>query len=252
MIMMNRKRAKLIALAGIAGLLALPGAANARATFIDDADHAELLERLGRMTVGVARATHSVLSGRPMNSAAAAADTESNGDAEAVAATNAPGGVTRADDGSFVIDGNIRITGEGTQASPYRVPWDLLVAAQRVYDPRSGKEDAPEWAKMLDGKHVRVSGYLLFPVVRDDVDELLLMMNQWDGCCLGLPPSAYDAVEVRLERPQRVSRWTTNFGTLTGKFQWDPYLSAGWLVGLYVITDAKLSDESGRNMPDHE
>lgn len=251
MAMMNRKRAKLIALAGIAGLLALPGAANARGISADDADHAELLERLGRMTAGVARATHSALSGRPFNGAAATGDAESNGDDKAVATTDAPAGsMTRADDGSFVIDG-IRITGEGTQASPYRVPWDLLVAAQRVYDPRAGNEDAPEWVKLLDGKHVRISGFLLFPVVRDDVDELLLMMNQWDGCCLGLPPTAYDAVEVRLERPQRVSRWTTNFGTLTGKFQWDPYLSAGWLVGLYVITDAKLSDESGRNMPDH-
>lgn len=250
--MMNRTRAKLIAMTGIAGLLALPGATNAVLADSGDADQRELLDRLGRMTAGVARATHSMLSGRPMNGATASADAESNGDAGSDAAADGPaGGMARAEDGSIVVDGNIRITGEGTQASPYRVPWDLLVAAQRVYDPRSGKEAAPEWAKMLDGKHVRVSGYLLFPVVRDDVDELLLMMNQWDGCCLGLPPTAYDAVEVRLERPQRVSRWTTNFGTLTGKFQWDPYLSAGWLVGLYVITDAKLSDESGRNMPDH-
>ncbi|TVS08658.1 MAG: hypothetical protein EA423_01070 [Phycisphaerales bacterium] len=245
--MIKRNRVQLSVLAALAGLLALP-AAGARASDADTGDHDELLERLGRMTAGVARATHSMLAGRPIDGSTALADAEDNGAAERPAAA---GGVTRTDDGAIIVDGNIRITGEGTQASPYRVPWDLLLNAQRVYDPRSGKEDAPEWVKLLDGKHVRISGYLLFPVVRDDVDELLLMMNQWDGCCLGLPPTAYDAVEVRLERPQRVSRWTTNFGTLTGKFQWDPYLSAGWLVGLYLITDAKLSDESGRNMPDH-
>ena len=35
-----------------------------------------------------------------------------------------------------------------------------------------------------------------------EVNEALVMLNQWDGCCIGVPPTPYDAVEVRLRMEQ--------------------------------------------------
>jgi hypothetical protein len=75
-------------------------------------------------------------------------------------------------------------------------------------------------------------------------DECLSMMNQWDGCCIGVPPTPYDAVEVRLKDPATGSARLTSYGTVKGKFKVDPHLVGGWLVGLYVMDSAEMKPQS--------
>lgn len=145
-------------------------------------------------------------------------------------------------DGTVVLDETFEITGQGTAAQPYEVTWDLLLSAAETYQPRLGMTDIPERIQMLDGKHVKISGHLLFPMVGVDAREVLVMLNMWDGCCLGTMPSPYDAIEVQLAEPVRANnRNFMNYGTIEGKLAIDPYLINDWLLGLYVMEDARLN-----------
>ncbi|MEZ6318627.1 MAG: hypothetical protein R3B49_07740 [Phycisphaerales bacterium] len=151
-----------------------------------------------------------------------------------------PGSFVTLEDGSLVIAGTIKVPGKGTAESPYIVDWSALTSAHRVYDPRKGKKDLPAWVGALNGKRVRLTGYLLLPLTGSGTDELLIMQNQWDGCCIGVPPTPYDAVEVRMRRPLDTSRGAPGFGSLEGKFKVEPYIVSDWLLGLYLLEDAEM------------
>ena len=70
---------------------------------------------------------------------------------------------------------------------------------------------------------------------------MMVMLNMWDGCCVGVPPTPYDAIEVRLTEtiPAEDARYLT-YGTMTGKFKVDPYVLNGWLMGMYLMDDATV------------
>ena len=87
-------------------------------------------------------------------------------------------------------------------------------------------------------------GYVAFPLGGAESTEILAMLNQWDGCCIGIPPTPYDAIEVALTAPvPRSQRHAVTFGSLTGRLQVSPYLVENWLVGLYLMDDAELRIE---------
>ncbi len=148
------------------------------------------------------------------------------------------------ENGSIKVDGRFIVKGEGTQQKPYEVTWDQLVSVSEIYNPRDGKKRLPERVTMLDGKYVKISGYVAFPLYVDKPKELLSMLNQWDGCCIGVPPTPFDAVEVRMKAAiEGGDRYATQ-GEVSGKFGVKPYLAGDWLVGLYVMDDAVLSTKS--------
>ncbi|MBX3364586.1 MAG: hypothetical protein KF866_07455 [Phycisphaeraceae bacterium] len=185
----------------------------------------------------------------PSEPAAAEPSTEAAPGAEAAPATEAAAKpVATREDGSLLIDGRWVVRGEGTSAKPYELPWELLVSVRDVYNPRQNKNTLPEWTSTFHEKHVRITGYLLLPLAGDEFDELLIMRNQWDGCCIGVPPTAYDAVEVKLAQTVSLSRLSANYGNMTGVFRVDPYLSGRWLIGLYVMDGGVLTDAQGRNL----
>lgn len=131
------------------------------------------------------------------------------------------------------------IPGAGTPEDPYRLNWDLLVSAERTYQPRLGREELPDWFETINGKHVKITGFLGLPLFASEVDELLVMKNQWDGCCLGVPPTPYDAVEVRLASSMQMQRFV-DFGSISGRMVIEPYVRNNWLLGLYVIEEGAL------------
>lgn len=133
-----------------------------------------------------------------------------------------------------------RLKGSGTVEDPFELTWDLLTAAHDTYRPKVGKKDLPAWAEAIAGSHVRVVGYVLFPMFASESDELLLMKNQWDGCCIGVPPTPYDAVEVKLASRSSAAGELVNYGTLRGTLRVDPYVVNDWLLSLYVLEDARL------------
>lgn len=156
----------------------------------------------------------------------------------------APGRLLRKTDGSILADGKWLITGDGTERNPYIVPWELLVSAMDTYQPRSALRDIPQRVAFLDGKRVRVDGYIIFPLIVQQSQQCLLTFNQWDGCCIGVPPSAYDAIEVNLASSIPVNRkHGLLFGGVEGILHVAPLLADGWLYGLYAMDDARLKLE---------
>lgn len=151
-----------------------------------------------------------------------------------------------AEDGWTRVDDRFLIRGTGTKEDPYLLSWDMLVSASETFRPRLGRKVMPERITMLNGKYVRVSGFVLFPMMMQEAKELLLMRNQWDGCCIGVPPTPYDAVEIKLvDAATRTDMYVQN-ATLEGLMKVDPYINRDWLLGLYVIENAKIlkmSDE---------
>ncbi len=149
--------------------------------------------------------------------------------------------IVRQDDGTSLIDDRFVVGGSGTKDDPYRLTWELLVSASQTFRPRSGQMEIPARIQMFDGTYVKLTGYLAFPLASQTIKEALAMLNQWDGCCVGVPPSPYDAVEVTLATPVDLQHGHyASFGSVQGKFKIDPYLVNNWLVGLYVMEDATM------------
>jgi hypothetical protein len=177
-----------------------------------------------------------------------AADAVDTGlDRKIASATVVPGNIVPRTDAAsgerlLYADGKYEIRGEGTAEKPYRVSWECLASASESYIPRLNEHDMPQRVAMLDGAWVQVEGYLAFPLMVSETKELLVMLNQWDGCCIGVPPTPYDAIEVKLLEPAKRSgaHATFNFGGVKGKLKIDPYLVENWLVGLYLLEDASM------------
>ncbi|MBL8744814.1 MAG: DUF3299 domain-containing protein [Phycisphaerae bacterium] len=145
------------------------------------------------------------------------------------------------DAGVTIYDERFPVKGAGTPEDPMEVTWELLVSASETFQPRMGKKRLPERITMLDGKRVRVTGYVAFPIMAAAQNEMLSMRNMWDGCCIGVPPTPYDALEVKLKEAATGRDRFTAFGTVEGTLKVDPYIKGNWLLGLYLMEDATLS-----------
>lgn len=148
--------------------------------------------------------------------------------------------VKEEEDGWTRLDGKYLVRGTGSASDPLIVPWELLVSASESYRPRSGLKEMPRRVADLKGKHVRVTGYALFPLMSLETTEVLLMRNQWDGCCIGVPPTPYDAVEVKLAKPADRKDSLVSFVTLEGVLDVDPYVNRDFLLGLFTMSEAAL------------
>lgn len=195
-------------------------------------------------TIGPATSSDSSAPSTPTSSSSGAAESASAAPSRTLPkiehATVVAGKLERQSDGSLIADDRFRITGSGTEADPYRVSWECLISAQETYIPRLSETELPERIAMLDGKVVRMEGFVAFPLLGPQSSELILMLNQWDGCCIGVPPTPYDAIEVKLVEPVKATGGHKSFsyGSVTGTFKVEPFLMDNWLVGLYLLEDA--------------
>ncbi len=151
------------------------------------------------------------------------------------------------DDGSLLLDNRFTLRGKGTREDPYRVSWELLVSAKDTFEPAAGLKKIPGRVAMLHDKFVRLDGYVAFPLMMQKPTELLSMLNQWDGCCIGVPPTPYDAVEVKLIKMVTGDARFAMTGGVVGKFKVDPYVvknpKGDWLIGMYTMSIADFTPE---------
>ncbi len=145
------------------------------------------------------------------------------------------------EDGTVLVDDTFTIKGDGSPEKPFEIPWELLIAAEKSYNPSEKLTKIPQAIAMLDGKRVRITGYVAFPLYVQEPRELLSMLNQWDGCCIGVPPTPYDAIEVTLKAVVPEDDRLATFGVVEGRFGVKPYVVGDWLVGLYVMDEGSLT-----------
>lgn len=207
-------------------------------------------------TVAAAPASVPMLDAAVAANEPAARSAEPESPAAALGATDTAGaagpvgpGFEVLPDGSLSVEGVGVIAGSGTAQRPFVLDWQALRSLSREYNPRQGQAELPGWVMELDGKFVRVEGNTLLPVVAQTTNELLVMQNPWDGCCIGVPPTPYDAIEVKLAQMTRMGNSPTGFGQVEGVFKVDPYIVSGWLLGLYVIEQASFESASGGTPP---
>lgn len=156
-----------------------------------------------------------------------------------------PANIENKPDGSMLADSKFLIRGDGSIEKPYEVTWELLTSVDAEFDPQAGKKQLPYRIAMLHDKYVKLGGFIAFPMNMQQPKELLLMLNQWDGCCIGVPPTPYDAIEVTLDKiVEGEDRFSTT-GGVVGKFQVKPYVVGDWLVGLYVMDRGSLKPGFG-------
>lgn len=156
--------------------------------------------------------------------------------------------IVQRDDGSVLVDDRFVLKGAGTESDPVQITWEFLVSAQETYQPRLGRKHLPDRLKLVNNKWVSISGYIAFPIMASSADEMLMMLNQWDGCCIGVPPTPYDAIEVKLGTPATSRQKLAVDGSIKGILRVDPYLVRDWLVSLYLMDDARLlSDSASEN-----
>ena len=144
------------------------------------------------------------------------------------------------EEGRVVLNDRYAIVGKGSIDDPYQINWPLLMSAVSSYKPKDNSEQVPAWLTFLDGSMVEISGFIFLPIIQSETSEVLLMLNQWDGCCVGVPPTPYDSVEVVLGQPVNLSQSSVAYATARGRLQVDPYVKKGWLIGLYVLEEGRL------------
>ena len=179
----------------------------------------------------------------PSSASGSSTTAASPGVPASAAAAGVSAKIVAQDDGSSLVDDRFVIKGKGTKEDPYRITWEMLVSAQETYQPRQGRKVIPDRVKMLDGKWVTISGYTAFPIMAQSPEEMLVMLNQWDGCCIGVPPTPFDAIEAKLKKAAVGDERIRVMGNVTGILRVDPYLVKDWLVSLYLMDDAVVSDQ---------
>ena len=75
------------------------------------------------------------------------------------------------------------------------------------------------------------------------------MKNPWDGCCIGVPPTPYDAVEIALNHDVDFGSSAVGYGSVEGTLYVDPYVVDGWVLGVYIMEDAKFRMGEGFVFP---
>lgn len=131
--------------------------------------------------------------------------------------------------------------GAGTERQPFRVSWELLGQADGHVRGDGTLEAMPRAIELLNGTWIELSGYYAPAVIAPSTDELVFMLNRWDGCCIGLPPTPYDSALVKTRAPVDFAlQHQFRFGTLRGRLVMEPFALGGLVLGLYRIEDAEL------------
>jgi hypothetical protein len=131
--------------------------------------------------------------------------------------------------------------GAGTERQPFRVSWDLLGRASGHVRGDGTLDAMPPTLVLLGGTWIELSGYYAPAIIAPSTDELVIMLNRWDGCCIGLPPTPYDSALVKTRAPVDFSlQHQFRFGTIRGRLVLEPFALGGLVLGLYRIEDAEL------------
>jgi hypothetical protein len=149
--------------------------------------------------------------------------------------------VRRIDDRTLELDGRFRVVGNGRADDPYRITWELLTSSNSYVDAAVKALTPPPWVRALDGTYIEISGYYSTAVRVSAAKNLLLTLNRWDGCCIGLPPTPFDAIDMDMREPVMMQGLHLfRFATFRGRLVVSPFEAGGFLLGLYRLEDTTL------------
>jgi hypothetical protein len=153
--------------------------------------------------------------------------------------------VERIDHQTVRIDGKYLVRGSGSESDPYQITWELLISAARTVDASKSIYEVPGRIADLRGAWVQISGYWAPPLQVFQTKEAMFMLNKWDGCCIGLPPTPFDSIEATFTKPFAVQgQHLYRYGTIKGRLEIEPFAAGMFLLGFYRLNDAVMESTS--------
>ena len=153
--------------------------------------------------------------------------------------------VERIDHQTVRIDGKYMVRGSGSESDPYQITWELLTSAARTVDASKSIYEVPGRIADLRGAWVQISGYWAPPLQVFQTKEAMFMLNKWDGCCIGLPPTPFDSIEATFTKPFAVQgQHLYRYGTIKGRLEIEPFAAGMFLLGFYRLHEAVMESTS--------
>jgi hypothetical protein len=120
--------------------------------------------------------------------------------------------------------------------------FDLLKVLNMEPVPVNAVDHFPKWLKDLDGKRVRVRGFMYPTFQETDIPAFVLARDN-QICCFGRNPKIYDLVEVTLRDGVTTDYIQGRPFDVFGIFHISPEADGDELWQLYQMTDAVVIDE---------
>lgn len=118
---------------------------------------------------------------------------------------------------------------------------DLLKVLNMDPVPVDAADHFPKWLKNLDGKRIRIRGFMYPPFQETDIPFFVLARDN-QICCFGRDPKRYDVIDVVMRDGVTTDYIQNRPFDVVGVFHIAPEASGGELYQLYVIDDAIVID----------
>jgi hypothetical protein len=127
----------------------------------------------------------------------------------------------------------------------YRVSYDdidLLKTLNMEPVPPDAVSYFPEWLSNLDGKRIRIRGFM-YPTFRQTGIDIFVLARDNQICCFGRNPKIYDLITVEMKQGVTTDYILNRPFDVVGTFHIRPDVEDGELFNLYEITDAVVVDK---------
>ncbi len=114
---------------------------------------------------------------------------------------------------------------------------DLLKVLNMEPVPADCVKYFPDWLKNLDGKRIRLRGFMYPPFQETDLPFFVLARDN-AICCFGRDPKRYDVIDVTMRDGVTTDYIANRPFDVVGVFHIAPETSQGQLYQLYLIDDA--------------
>ena len=118
---------------------------------------------------------------------------------------------------------------------------DLLKVMNAEPVPVDVAEQMPQWLKDLDGKRIRIRGFMYPPPLEEGLRGFVLARDN-QICCFGRDPKRYDLIDVFMRDGVTTKYIQNRSFDVVGMFRIQPEEAGGKLYQLYVLEDAVVID----------
>jgi len=118
---------------------------------------------------------------------------------------------------------------------------DLLKVLNMEPVPDDAVSHFPSWLKGLDGKEIRIRGFM-YPTFEATGIEQFVLARDNQICCFGRDPKVYDLVAVELRKGKKTNYIANRPFDVVGRFRIEMLAEDGKLFGLYWLEDAEVID----------
>jgi len=119
---------------------------------------------------------------------------------------------------------------------------DLLKVLDAEPVPVDVLDHFPKWLSELDGKTIRLKGWMFPPPIETDLPAFMFVRDN-QICCFGRKPKVYDKLGVKMKEGATTHYIQGHPFDVIGTLKYKPRIVNGELDFLYMIVDAEVVDQ---------